>query len=162
MSYMFGGGYAADLGHTLGTSSFTMGMLDEGAGKLDALAFGNRAESLGANPGASASLDGGTAYMSALKEKLDPSLDLFASMLRTPRFDQAEIDRVKATWIAGIKQEKARPQGAAMRVLPPLLYGEGHPTRFRSAAPATKRRSPADPQRPVATSGRVCSENATS
>lgn len=127
MSYMFNGGYAADLGRKLGTSGFTMGMLDEGAGDLDALAFGNRAESLGANLGASASLDGATAYMSALKEKLDPSLDLYADMLRAPRFDQKEIDRVKATWIAGIKQEKARPQGAAMRVLPPLLYGEGHP-----------------------------------
>jgi predicted Zn-dependent peptidase len=47
-------------------------------------------------------------------------------MLRQPRFDQKEIDRVKATWIAGIKQEKARPNGAALRVLPPLLYGDGH------------------------------------
>jgi predicted Zn-dependent peptidase len=46
---------------------------------------------------------------------------LFATMLRQPRFDQGEIDRVKASWIAGIKQEKARPNGAAMRVLPPLL-----------------------------------------
>jgi len=127
MSYMFGGGYAADLGHKLGTSSFAMGMLDEGADGMDALAFGNRAEALGANLGASASLDGATAYLSALKEKLDPSLDLFADMVREPRFDQKEIDRVKATWIAGIKQEKARPQGAAGRVLPPLLYGEGHP-----------------------------------
>jgi predicted Zn-dependent peptidase len=127
LSYMFNGGYASDLGRKLGTSSFAMGMLDEGAGDLDALAFGNRAEALGANLGASASLDGATAYVSALKEKLDPSIDLFADMLRTPRFDQAEIDRVKASWIAGIKQEKARPQGAAMRVLPPLLYGEGHP-----------------------------------
>jgi len=34
---------------------------------------------------------------------------------------------VKANWIAGIAQEKARPNSAAMRVLPPLLYGEGHP-----------------------------------
>src|SRR5690606_40177319 len=32
-----------------------------------------------------------------------------------------------ATWIANIAQEKARPQTAALRVLPPLLYGEGHP-----------------------------------
>mgnify|MGYP002146198757 CR=1 FL=1 len=32
-----------------------------------------------------------------------------------------------ASWIAGIAQEKARPNGAALRVLPPLLYGEGHP-----------------------------------
>ncbi|MCC8363194.1 insulinase family protein [Lysobacter sp. A6] len=127
MSYMFGGGYASDQGGKLGTSSFSMGMLDEGAGDMDALAFGNRAEALGANMGASASLDGATAYMSALKEKLDPSLELFSTMVRNPRFDQKEIDRVKATWIAGIKQEKAKPAGAAMRVLPPLLYGEGHP-----------------------------------
>ena len=104
-----------------------MGMLDEGAGDLDALAFGNRAESLGANVGASASLDGGSAYLSALKEKLEPSLALYAQMLRQPRFDQKEIDRVKAQWIAGIAQEKARPNGAALRVMPPLLYGAGHP-----------------------------------
>jgi predicted Zn-dependent peptidase len=127
MSYEFGGGYAADVGHKLGTSSFAMGMLDEGAGNLDALAFGNRAEALGANVGASASLDGGSAYLSALKEKLDPSVALFADMVRRPRFEQKEIDRVRATWIAGIAQEKARPNGAALRVLPPLLYGAGHP-----------------------------------
>ncbi|TWI05800.1 putative Zn-dependent peptidase [Luteimonas cucumeris] len=126
MSYLFNGGFSADRGRKLGTSGFTMGMLDEGAGELDALAFGDRRESLGANISAGASLDGGVASMSALKENLDPSLALFADMLRKPRFDQKEIDRVRATWIAGIKQEKAQPQGAALRVLPPLLYGEDH------------------------------------
>ncbi|MES5813479.1 pitrilysin family protein [Pseudoxanthomonas sp. Soil82] len=126
-SYEFKGGFAADQGRKLGTSSFTMGMLDEGAGELDALAFANRAESLGAMLGAGAALDGGNAYLSALKENLDDSLGLFADMLRQPRFDQKEIDRVRATWIAGIGQEKARPNGAALRVLPPLLYGKGHP-----------------------------------
>ncbi|WP_206862052.1 M16 family metallopeptidase [Lysobacter changpingensis] len=126
MSYEFAGGYSADQGRKLGTSSFAMGMMDEGAGELDALAFGDRAESLGANLGAGASLDGGKAYLSALKQNLDPSVALFAKMLRDPRFDQKEIDRVKASWVAGIKQEKARPNGAAMRVLPPLLYGAGH------------------------------------
>jgi predicted Zn-dependent peptidase len=127
MNMLFGGGFASDNGAKLGTASFSMGMLDEGAGDLDALAFGNRAESLGANVGASASLDGGGAYLSALKEKIEPSLALYAQMLRQPRFDQKEIDRVKAQWIAGIAQEKARPNGAALRVMPPLLYGAGHP-----------------------------------
>jgi len=126
-SYEFKGGFAADLGRKLGTSSFTLGMLDEGAGDLDALAFANRAESLGASLGAGAALDGANAYLSALKENLDASLGLFADMLRRPRFEQKEIDRVRATWIAGIAQEKARPNGAALRVLPPLLYGQGHP-----------------------------------
>ena len=126
-SYEFGGGYKADKGGKLGTSSFTFGMLDEGAGDYDALAFGNRAEALGANLGASASLDGASAYLSALKENLDPSLALYADMLRRPRFEQKEIDRIRATWIAGIKQEKARPSTLASRVMPGLVYGESHP-----------------------------------
>ncbi|MDG6348780.1 pitrilysin family protein [Luteimonas sp. 8-5] len=127
VSYEFGGGYASDPKDKLGVANFAMGMLDEGEGDLGALEFANRAESLGASLGASASLDGSSAYLSAIKDKLRPSLQLFADMLRQPRFEQAEIDRVKATWIAGIAQEKARPNGAALRVLPPLLYGEGHP-----------------------------------
>jgi len=126
MSYEFAGGFSADQGRKLGTSSFAMGMMDEGAGELDSLAFGDRAESLGASLGAGASLDGVKAYLSALRQNLDPSVALFAKMLREPRFDQKEIDRIKASWLAGIKQEKARPNGAAMRVLPPLLYGAGH------------------------------------
>jgi len=65
--------------------------------------------------------------LSALKENLVPSLALYASLLREPRFEQSEIDRVKATWIAGIQQEKVNPGAVAMRVLPPLLYGKGHP-----------------------------------
>ena len=126
-SYEFKGGFAADQGGKLGPSSFTMNMLDEGAGELDALAFANRAEALGAKLGAGAALDGGNATLSALKENLDESLGLYADMLRRPRFDPKEIDRVRASWIAGIGQEKSRPSGAALRVLPPLLYGSDHP-----------------------------------
>ncbi|HTL13524.1 MAG TPA: pitrilysin family protein, partial [Thermomonas sp.] len=127
VSYEFGGGYASDAKDRLGAASFAMGMLDEGAAGMDALAFANRAQALGAQLGASADIDGSGAYVSALKDKLDPSLQLFAAMLRKPAFAQADIDRVKASWIAGIAQEKARPNGAALRVLPPLLYGDGHP-----------------------------------
>jgi zinc protease len=127
VSYEFDGGYASDPSTQPGIAGFATSMLDEGAGKLGALEFAARAEDLGAALGAGASLDGANAYVSALKENLDPSLALFASMLRQPRFEQSEIDRVKAQWIAGIAQEKARPQTAALRVLPPLLYGDTHP-----------------------------------
>jgi predicted Zn-dependent peptidase len=127
VSYEFRGGYASDPHGKLGTASFAMGMLDEGAGALDSLAFKGKAESLGAQIGAGASLDGANAYLSALKANLAPSLQLFSTMLRQPRFDPKEIDRVKAQRIAGIAQEKAQPQTAALRVLPPLLFGVDHP-----------------------------------
>ena len=125
--YLFNGGYATDSPAKQGLANFTMGMLEEGAGDLDALAFADRAESLGAVLNAGASLDGATATLSALEDRLDPSLALFADMLRRPRFDAKEIERVRATWIAQIRQEKADPVGLAIRVLPPLLYGPGHP-----------------------------------
>ena len=127
ISYEFDGGYASDHGGKLGTAGFATAMLGEGAGDLGALPFKSRTEELGAQIDAGASLDGASASLSALKEHLDASVGLFATMLRQPRFDAAEIDRVKAQWIAGIAQEKARPQTAALRVLPPLIYGDGHP-----------------------------------
>ncbi|WP_140909570.1 M16 family metallopeptidase [Cognatiluteimonas lumbrici] len=125
--YLFDGGYASDEDGKLGLAGFAMGMLDEGAGALGSLEFAAAAENLGAQLYADASLDGSSAGLSALKENLDASVGLFADMLRAPRFDQAEIDRVKAQWIAGIAQEKARPNSAALRVLPPLLFGDDHP-----------------------------------
>ena len=127
ISYQFDGGYASDQGGKAGTAGFANAMLDEGAGEYGALEFAARAEDLGAELAAGASLDGSGATLSALKEQLDPSVALLATMLRQPRFDQSEIDRVKAQRIAGIAQEKSRPQTAALRVLPPLLYGDTHP-----------------------------------
>ena len=126
-SYEFAGGFTADQGRKPGTANFTMGMLDEGAGQRGSLAFADAAERLGASIGAGASLDGANVYLSALKENLAPSLALYADALRAPRFEQGEVDRIKASWIAGIKQEKVNPNAVAMRVLPPLLYGKGHP-----------------------------------
>ncbi|MBS7457451.1 M16 family metallopeptidase [Coralloluteibacterium stylophorae] len=127
VSVEFPGGYAADVGRATGTASFTMGMLEEGAGELDALAFASRTEELGASIGAGAALDGSSAYLSALTDRLDPSLALLADVVQRPRFEADDIARVKATWIAGIAQEKTRPNSIAMRLLPPLLYGQGHP-----------------------------------
>lgn len=121
------GGYRLDHGRTLGTASFTMEMLDEGAGELGALEFGARVESLGALIGAGASLDGANVYLSSLLENLDASLGLWADAILRPRFDEADIERVRASWIAGIRQEMARPNSIGWRILPPVLYGEGHP-----------------------------------
>jgi predicted Zn-dependent peptidase len=127
VSLLFDAGYVADTGRKLGTSSFTMSMLDEGTRTLDALAVADRAESLGADLAAGSSLDSSFAAVSALSDRLDGSLALLAEVVRHPRFPADEIERVRKEWIAGIAREKASPDALASRVLPPLLYGEGHP-----------------------------------
>ncbi|RZA24869.1 MAG: insulinase family protein, partial [Lysobacteraceae bacterium] len=127
VSVEFPGGYAADLGKKLGTANFALQMLDDGAGDYGALELAARQEDLGAQIAVGAGLDSASVALSALSDKLPESLDLLADVLRRPTFAPEEIERVRATWIAGIKQEKARPQTAAMRIMPPLLYGPGHP-----------------------------------
>ena len=50
-----------------------------------------------------------------------------ADMLQRPRFDMAELERVRAQRLAGLQQEKARPQLLGNRVLPSLLFDAAHP-----------------------------------
>ncbi len=127
VTLLFDAGYAADQGRRPGTASFTMNMLDEGTETLDTLAIARRAESLGADLGTGASLDRSYASVSALSDRLDPSLALLADVVLRPSFPDKEIERVRKEWIAGIGREKANPDALASRLLPPLLYGEGHP-----------------------------------
>ena len=127
VSLMFDGGFAGDRGRKPGTASFAMSMLDEGAGKLDSLAIADRAERLGAQIASAAGLDTAFAAVSMMTDQADPSLALLADLVRRPTFPANEIERVRKEWIAGIAREKVTPDALAMRVLPPLLYGTGHP-----------------------------------
>jgi len=120
-------GFTSDPAGKPGTAAFAMGMLDEGAGSYGALALGDRTEALGAILSTGASFDGASLYLSALTKNLEPSLALLADVLLRPTFDANEIERVRAQWLAGLKQEKARPGSLARRAIYPLLYGAGHP-----------------------------------
>jgi zinc protease len=127
LSLQFAGGYASDQGRKLGTASFAMAMLDEGTKSLDALAIAKRQEELGAGISAGADLDGNRVSLNALKDQLKPSLALFADIVRNPAFAQADLERVRGLWLSGIAQERTQPVSIALRLLPPLVYGEGHP-----------------------------------
>ncbi|MEJ2385641.1 MAG: pitrilysin family protein, partial [Xanthomonadales bacterium] len=126
VALQFDAGYAADSFGTLGTAGFTMAMLDEGTKTRDALEIAAEAESLGANISTGSNLDMSTARLSALKNKLEPSLDLFAEIVREPSFPDEEIERLRKRWLASIEQEKNQPVQLALRTLPPLMYGDDH------------------------------------
>lgn len=123
---LFDAGHAADQGGKLGTASFALSMLDEGTETRDAIAIATRMEELGAQIGTSSTLDTSGLWLSALKDELQASLELFADVIRHPRFDEREIKRVQGQWLASIAQEKTDPSSLASRILPPLLYGAGH------------------------------------
>ena len=119
-------GYAADQFGTMGVTSLAMNLLDEGTAKRSSLEISEQLAMLGANLGAGANLDMATVSLSALKDKLDPSLEIFADVILNPAFPDAELERLRKQQIAGIQREKVTPFSMALRVLPKLLYGEGH------------------------------------
>ncbi|HET7125544.1 MAG TPA: pitrilysin family protein, partial [Lysobacter sp.] len=127
MALQFDAGYASDAGAKLGTASFTNAMLDEGTAKLDSVQIAQRRQILGMSLSTGCGLDVCNATTSILKSNLAPSLELLADVVRNPAFRDADLERVRAQWIAGIAQEKTQPTGIALRTLPPLIYGEGHP-----------------------------------
>ena len=126
VALQFDAGYAADAGGKLGLANFTARMLDEGAGRYDALTLASELEKLGATIGAGSNLDTTTVNLSALKENLAPSVAILGDVVRRSTFDAEEIDRNRQLILAGIKQEKAQPVPIALRILPPLMYGDGH------------------------------------
>ncbi len=126
VSLQFDAGYAADAGTKLGTASFAGSMLDEGTKKRTAQEIAEELEGLGATLSVGSGLDTTGATLSALKDKLAPSLDVMADIVRNPAFDQAELDKLRGRWLAQIAQEKADPVSLALRLLPPEIYGSGH------------------------------------
>ncbi|WP_444907732.1 M16 family metallopeptidase [Microbulbifer sp. SSSA008] len=126
MNLQFRSGASADKNKP-GLASVAAQMLNEGAGDLDSLEFSSRSEELGVNIGGGSGLDYNNISMSALKTQLEPSLELFEKVVTEPRFPESDLERVKSNRLDAIAQEKAQPQGLAMRELPPLLFGENHP-----------------------------------
>ncbi len=126
LSMQFDAGYAADFNTKLGVASFAMSMLDEGTKSHDALALAAEAERLGANLTTGSNLDMSSVNLNALKSNLEPSIDLWADVIRNAAFPEEEIERLRTRWIANIEQEKSNPVQLALRLLPPAIYGAGH------------------------------------
>jgi zinc protease len=126
MSLMINAGYAADQFGKPGLSALTMTMLQEGTKTRSALQLSDDLANAGASLYTYSSLDNSYLYMSALKPNLDESLDLFTDVLYNPSFPEKNFERVQKEQLLTIKQEQSQPFGMGLRILPRLLYGEGH------------------------------------
>jgi zinc protease len=119
-------GFASDQSALPGTASLAMTMLDEGTQRRTALQISDQLAQLGANLGTGSKLDVSSVSLEALKENLDPSLDIYADVILNPTFPRTDFERLKKQRLAQIQQEKADPVGLALRVFPVLLYGPDH------------------------------------
>ncbi|HEY1112492.1 MAG TPA: insulinase family protein, partial [Chitinophagaceae bacterium] len=126
MRLLLDGGYASDPAGKTGLVKMAMKMLKEGTATRSALQLSDELSALGASLNTYSALDNNTVSMKALKPNLDKSLDLFTDVVLRPIFPQKDFNRVKNEQLLEIKQEEVQPIAIGLRVLPRLLYGEGH------------------------------------
>src|SRR6266704_1696772 len=126
MTLLVDAGYAADQFATPGTASLALDMLDEGTTKRTALQISDTLSQLGAELSTGSQLDVSSVSLSTLKDNLDPALDIFADVILSPSFPQADFQRQQRQRLARIQREKVQPVQMALRVFPQLLYGANH------------------------------------
>lgn len=120
-------GYSSDIMSKAGVAALSMDLLDEGTETMTSLEISDKLQLLGASVSTGAGFDASYVFFTTLKQTLYPTLDLFADVLLHPSFLQKEFDRLKKQQLDYILQEKADPIMVGLRVLPKMLYGDGHP-----------------------------------
>jgi len=119
-------GYAADQFAVPGTARLSMNLLDEGTTSRSALEIGDELDRLGATLGTRSDLDTSSISLSALKEHLGWSLDVFADVVLHPAFRESDFKRLQKQQLDAIQREQSEPRAMALRVVPHLLYGKSH------------------------------------
>ena len=129
----FNAGSARD-GNNPGLAMFTNGMLEEGAGKLDADAIAEQFDNLGASASFNSLRDMATASLRSLTDEklLQPAVDTFALLLREPSFPTDALERVRKQILVGLRHESQSPGSLGSKAFYSALYGD-HPYASHSS-----------------------------
>ncbi len=120
------GGASLDAPGKRGAVNLMMGLIEEGAGDLNAREFQARREALAASFEFRAFDDTITISAEFLNENRDEALALLRDALVNPRFDQDAIDRVRAQVLTGIASDEKNPNRIAGAFFDQAAFGD-HP-----------------------------------
>lgn len=120
------GGASLDEPGKRGVTNLMAGLIEEGAGDMDAQTFQTARESLAASFSYRAYDDTMSISAQFLTENRDEALVLLKLSLTQPRFDQSAIDRVRAQVIAGINSDAKNPNRIAGAAFDAAAFGD-HP-----------------------------------
>jgi zinc protease len=110
VDFAFDGGASRDPENAAGSAYLISGLLDEGAGDLDAEAFQGRMADHAISLGFDARRDDFHGYLQTLSTHRDTAFDLLALALNKPRFDADAVARVRAQVIAGLQRQAKNPE----------------------------------------------------
>jgi zinc protease len=126
MRFAFRGGSGQDPEGKEGLAYFVSGMMDEGAGELNSVAFQERTEELAIRMNFDAGRDVMTGSFQTLTANKDEAFDLLRLALTEPRIDPDAVERVRLQILASLKYEQNDPQTVASNAWDRLAFGT-HP-----------------------------------
>ena len=126
MRFVFDGGSAQDPDGKEGLANFISGMMDEGAGDLDAQTFQKRTEEIAMRMSFSDDKDSLYGSFETLTENRKVAVDLLKLALNKPRFDADAVDRVRDQLLAGLAYAARDPNKVAGEQWNKIAFA-GHP-----------------------------------
>ncbi len=109
LEFSFRGGTAQDPAEKPGIAYIATSLLDEGAGSLDARAFQEQLEERAITLSFSTDRDALRGSLKTLTENRDKAFELLNLALTSPRFDQSEVERIKAQALAMLRRRSTNP-----------------------------------------------------
>ncbi len=122
----FKGGAVLDPADKLGATVLMAGLLEEGSGDLDSVGFASAAEELAARFSYDGGRDGVSISATMLSENRDATVDLLATALSNPTFDDVSVARVRGQVVANLQSDLNDPNYLAQRRFRELSFGD-HP-----------------------------------
>jgi zinc protease len=110
-----------------GLASMTAAMLDEGAGRRDALELADAVEFLGASLQVGGGAHETTVSLHTPVGKLDQALELLADVVLRPRFDGEELERQRKQRLTSMAQWHDEARAIVQVAFNEALYGKRHP-----------------------------------
>lgn len=126
LELVFAGGATLDSDEEAGAVNLMTALLSEGAGDMDAQAFAARSEELAARLRFDAGRDTVTVSARFLTEDAEDVIDHLRLALTEPRFDAADIERVRGQIVARLRRDALDPNTIASRAFARAAFGD-HP-----------------------------------
>lgn len=126
LSVGFQGGAALDPQDKPGLANMVSGLLDEGAGDLDSLAFQGKLERLAIGLSFDASQDAFSGSLRTVLDNRDTAFDMLRLALTQARFDAEPVSRIRSQILTGLSFDLQDPDTIAARRWNEVMFA-GHP-----------------------------------
>jgi zinc protease len=126
IEFSWRGGSSLDPAGKEGRAAMTADLLVQGAGARDQQAFAAALEDRSISLGFSAGADTVQGSLRVLARDKELGIGLLADALQRPRFDAAQVERIRSSILAGLSRDEGSPETAGRRAFARAAFG-GHP-----------------------------------